>query len=119
MGDLRSEIGPTSHGKSLDDLEERNDKVDELTREFLIDTTVIVASFLIRTFENENPRVKAETAEDRLLYDENESFNDSWDDLYGEFEMGVYSYTASEILFNVDYQAYVTEHSAFIEGEDE
>lgn len=119
MGNLRNEISPTSHGKSLEELKERNKKVDELTRELLIDTTVIVASFLIRTFENENPRSKTETVEAEQRYTDNEPFNEFWDDLYGEFKMGDYSFPASEILFNVDYKVYVTEHQAFIEGEDE
>lgn len=118
MGGLRNEIGTTSHSKSLEELKERNNKVDELTKEFLIDTTVIVASFLIRTFENENPRLKKEPIESKLLYADNDEFNDFWDDSYGEFEMGVYSFPASEILFNVDYQAYVTEHKAFSESEE-
>ena len=118
MGNLRNEIGTTSHGKSIEELKERNNKVDELTREFLIDTTVIVASFLIRTFENENPRSKTETVEAELLYTDNEPFNEFWDDLYGEFEMGNYSFPASEILFNVDYKAYMTEHQAFTEGDE-
>jgi len=118
IGGLRNEISPTSHGKSLDELKERNDNVDELTREFLIDTTVIVASFLIRTFENENPRTKTETVEAELLYTDNESFNDFWDDLYGEFEMGGYSFPASEILFNVDYKAYETEVKTYKESEE-
>ena len=118
MGNLRNEIGTTSHGKSLEELKERNNKVDDLTREFLIDTTVIVASFLIRAFENENPRSKTESAETELLYTDNEPFNEFWDDLYGEFEMGDYSFPASEILFNVDYKAYMTEHQAFTEGDE-
>jgi hypothetical protein len=84
MGNLRNEIGTTSHGKSLQELKERNNKVDELTKEFLIDTTV----------------------------------NDFWDDLYGEFPMGDYSFPASEILFNVDYKAYMTEHQACTEGDE-
>lgn len=117
IGNLRNEISPTSHGKSLEELKERNDKVDELTKEFLIDTTVIVASFLIKTFENENPRSKKEIAEAELLYTDNEPFNDFWDDLYGEFEMGEYSFPASEILFNIDYQAYKTELTAYEEGD--
>jgi len=58
IGDLRNDIGTTS---------------------FLIDTTVIVASFLIRTFENENPRAKTEVIESKLLYTANEAFNDFWD----------------------------------------
>jgi len=47
LGNLRNEIGTTSHGKSLEELRERNNKVDDLTKKFLIDTTVIVAAFLI------------------------------------------------------------------------
>jgi len=118
IGELRNDIGTTSHGKSLEELKERNKKVDELTKEFLIDTTVIVASFLIRTFENENPRAKTEPVETKLLYTDNEPFNDFWDELYGEFEMGDYSYPASEILFNVDYKAYETEQKASSEGDE-
>lgn len=118
IGELRNDIGTTSHGKALEELKERNNKVDELTRGFLIDTTVIVASFLIRAFENENPRSKKETVEAELLYTDNEPFNDFWDDSYGEFEMGAYSFPASEILFNVDYEAYMTEHHAFKEGDE-
>lgn len=118
MGELRNEIGATSHGKFLEELKERNNKVDELTKEFLIDTTEIVACFLIRTFENENPRLKSETAESKLVYSENEDFNEFLDYAYGEFVMGDYSYTASEILYHVDHPAYLTEHKVFIEGEE-
>ena len=115
VGNLRNEIGTTSHGKSLDELKARNERFDVLTKEFLIDTTVVVAVFLIRTFENENPRTKAESEESELRYTDNEPFNEFWDDLYGEFEMGDYSFPASEILFNVDYKAYKTELTVFEE----
>jgi hypothetical protein len=118
IGNLRNEISPTSHGKSLEELKERNNKVDELTRDFLIDSTVIVAVFLIRAFENENPRIKPAAVEAKPLYPEFESFNDYWDDSFGEFEMGSYSFPASEILFYVDNKAYRTEQQAFAEGED-
>ena len=112
MGDLRNEVGVTAHGKTLEALKERNDKVDGMTREFLIDATVIVACFLIRSFENENPRTISQE-EVRMLYTSDEEFNDFWDETYGEFEMGTYSYPASEILYNVDYNAYITEQKAF------
>jgi len=117
MGNLRNEIGTTSHGKPLEELRERNNSVDELTRDFLVDTTIIVASFLIRSFENENPRITPAQHEKQLIYIDNESFNDFWDDLYGEFAMADYSFPASEILFNVDNRAYQTELAAFEEGE--
>ena len=35
-----------------------------------------------------------------------------------DFAMGDYSYPASEILFNVDKQAYVTEYKTFTESEE-
>lgn len=123
IGNLRNEISPTSHGKSLDELRDRNNKVDALTREFLIDSTLVVAVFLIRAFEERKDAVvlvDAETTKDALLnYDELEYFNSFWDEAYGEFVMGDYSYTASEILFNVDYKAYETEFVAFMEIEPE
>jgi hypothetical protein len=117
IGELRNDIGPTSHGRSLDELRERNNKIDELTKDFLIDSTVIVACFLIRTFENENSRV-AVPIETKMLFSEQEDFNNLWDETYGDFEMGEYSYPASEILYNVDYPAYVTEQKAYTENEE-
>ncbi|MGE5558511.1 MAG: abortive infection family protein [Bacillota bacterium] len=117
MGELRNDIGTSSHGRSLEELRERNNKVDELTKEFLIDTTVIIACFLIRTFENENPRV-IQSGEPKVTYESNPEFNDFWDDLHGDFAMRVYSYPASEIFYNTDYPAYINELKAFIEGEE-
>ena len=39
VGELRNDIGLTSHGKSLEEIfKQRKSKVDVLTREFLIDT---------------------------------------------------------------------------------
>lgn len=123
IGNLRNEISPTSHGKSLDELRDRNNKIDALTRGFLIDSTLVVAVFLIRAFEERKDAVvltDAETAKDELLnYDELEFFNSFLDEAYGDFRMGEYSYTASEILFNVDYKAYETELIAFMEVEPE
>ena len=117
MGDLRNEIGRTSHGGTLEELRERNSKVEEITKELLIDTTDIIASFLIRNFENENPRITVETPQTQILLMDNPDFNEFWDESFGEFTMGVYSYPASEILFHIDNKAYLTELKIF--GEDE
>jgi len=117
VGELRNDIGLTSHGKSLEEIKQRNNKVDILTREFLIDTVELVSIFLIRNFETKTERVSTELLEDTLDYWEADEFNESWDDSFGEFTMGDYSYPASEILFNVDKQAYVNEYKAFIESE--
>lgn len=123
IGTLRNEISPTSHGKPLDKLRERNNKIDLLTREFLIDSTVTVAILMIRAFEERKglEAVPADltAAPPSLNYDDAEEFNAFWDETYGEFEMSDYSYPASEILFNVDYQAYETEYKLFLASEPE
>lgn len=113
VGELRNEIGISSHGKSLEEIRKRNNRVDILTREFLIETVEIISCFLIRNFENENPRKPNETLEEALAYLGAEEFNEFWDDAFGEFEMGDYAYPASEILFNIDKQAYINEYNAF------
>ena len=118
MGELRNEIGKTSHGGTLEELRERNSKFDDMTKELLIDTTVIIASFLIRNFENENPRPVVGSSEQKILLTDNQDFNDFWDESYGEFFMSDYSYTASEILFYTDNEAYLTELKAFRESEN-
>jgi Abortive infection C-terminus len=122
VGNLRNEISPTSHGKSLAELSDRNSKVDLLTREFLIDSTLVVAVFLIRAFE-ERQGDAAIPVENAVIappdYEDNEGFNNFWDETFGEFTMGQYSFPASEILFGVDLQAYLAEYKTFIETEEE
>jgi len=114
MGELRNEIGPTAHGKPLSEMQARNLKVDLLTQEFLIDTTVSIAAFLIRAFEADSSILDRVNADETIEYIEAEEFNSYWDDIFGDFEMGVYSYAASEILYNVDQQAYLNEYKLFI-----
>ena len=108
----------TSHGKSLEEIKQRNSKVDVLTREFLIDTVETVCVFIIRNYESKKEKKPAEQLEDTLDYWEADDFNEFWDDSFGEFKMGDYSYLASEILFNVDKQAYVNEYKAYTETEE-
>jgi len=123
VGNLRNEISPTSHGKSLDELRERNNKVDLLTREFLIDSTLVVAIFLIRAFEERKDTVQVSDLSagtvNSLNYEESEDFNESWDESFGEFRMGEYSFLASEVLFNLDCQAYTSEYRLYKENETE
>lgn len=118
VGVLRNDIGLTSHGKSLEEIKQRNSKVDVLTREFLIDTVETVCIFIIRNYESKKEKKATEQLEDTLDYWEADDFNEFWDESFGEFKMGDYSYPASEILFNVDKQAYVNEYKAYTETEE-
>ena len=120
VGELRNQISPTSHGKPLEELRDRNNKVDLLTREFLIDSTLVVAVFLIRAFEERQvvamPLSAAQPAlADGPSYDDNEKFNDFWDDVYSGISMGAYNFTASEVLFGMDPQGYAAELKFFQE----
>ncbi len=118
VGELRNDIGLTSHGKSLDEIKQRNDRVDVLTREFLIDTVETVCVFIIRNYESKKETRAGESLEETLEYWEAETFNEFWDDSFGEFSMGDYSYPASEILFNVDKQVYVKEYNEYSQTEE-
>ena len=118
VGELRNQISPTSHGKPLVELRDRNNRVDLLTREFLIDSTLVVAVFLIRAFEERQvaavPLAAAEpVVDDGPSYGDNEDFNNFWDDLFSGISMGAYNFTASEVLFGLDPQAYAAEFKSF------
>ncbi|WP_296277247.1 abortive infection family protein [Pseudomonas sp. UBA7530] len=120
VGTLRNQISPTSHGRTLDELKNRNSQFDEMTKDFLIDSTLSIAVFLIRAFEERKSTVESKTISDEETmpaYEDNEEFNDFWDESFGEFAMGEYSYTASEIFYNVDLPAYQTEYKIFLESE--
>ena len=54
ISELRNEIGPTAHGRSLEELKERNNKIDAMSKEILIDSTIMISCFLIKGFEINN-----------------------------------------------------------------
>ena len=113
IGELRNDIGTSSHGKTLEELKNRNEAINELTKFFLINSIELVACFLISLYEGEHIEINSSK---EIGYDECEDFNEYWDELYGEFSMGGYSYTASEILYNNDPSAYETEYNSFLES---
>lgn len=113
MGELRNEIGKVSHGRTMEDLKAKKDSIDDMTREFLIYSTEIIACFLIQFFEWKFPLTEVIETEEKLVYDNCEEFNEYLDETYGEFAIGMLSYSASEILYNVDKQAYETEYREF------
>ncbi len=121
VGELRNQISPTSHGKSLEELKDRNNKVDLLTCEFLIDSTVVVAVFLIRAFEERQGLSTLPKGEPEAFagpdYEAQQEFNDYWDGAFGDFTMGAYMYSASEILFRMDTSAYLAECEEFAVSE--
>ena len=116
---IRNQVGTNSHGKTLDQLEERNNMIDEVSRDLLIDSTELTCCFLIRMFENQRIEKVLEEKKSKLEYFEAADFNEYWDDQYGEFTMAEYSYAASEILYNVDEEAFLKEYKNFKENSDD
>ena len=92
-------------------------QVDVLTQGFVMDSTVMIAVFLIRAFEASH--IQTTQQSDELKYEDAEGFNDFWDESFGEFIMGDYAYTASEILFGLDNQAYIAEYNTFMDEQQE
>lgn len=120
MGQLRNEIGAISHGRTMEELNEKKESIENITKEFLLQSTETIACFLIQYFEWKYPRLnEIRSTEEELNYNSCDDFNEYWDDTYGEFLMGNLSYTASEILFNVDKQVYESEYLAFKQDENE
>lgn len=115
VGELRNEITGSGHGGTLEELRERNNKVDTLTRELLIDSVEVVCCMLIKAFEIKK-KVITNIEDIPPSFEEAQDFNDFWDDLFGTFEMGEYSYSASEILFHVDKITYMIEYRGYQEN---
>ncbi len=119
MGELRNEIGTTAHGRTMSEIKERNERIDEMTREFLIDTTEIVAMMLIRRFEASHPLGAPVPIEKQVFeYDDHPEFNEFWDETFRGCDMGTYSFTASEILYGVDPMAYKFECEAYLKDDE-
>lgn len=112
IGDLRNDIGVTGHGRTVEELRQRNSKLDELTKDFLFDSIKTIIIFLIRSFEYKRIS-QVEYLEKESLNERNKKFDDFLDENYGEFVMGDYSYSASQILFSVDSEAYQYERKNF------
>ncbi len=115
VGELRNDT--TGHGGTLEELQERNEKIDVLTREIVIGAVEIVGCLLIKAFEAENPRSR-QALSTTVAYQDAQDFNEFWDGLYGEFPMGDYSFVASDILYNMDEAAYMEAYKEFKESQE-
>lgn len=110
IGEIRNEIGTTSHGRTIQELEEQKVLIDDMTKEFLLGATELVSCLLINLAEKESITPVKDSMKS---YEESEAFNQYWDEAFGEFVMGDYSYSASEVLYNLDYEAYKVELDAY------
>ncbi|MCH7972534.1 MAG: abortive infection family protein [Bacteroidetes bacterium] len=113
VGELRNEVGSISHGRTMEELQAKKEILDDITREFLIVSVEIISCFLIQFFEWKFPREDTTKTDEKIVYENCEDFNNFLDETYGDFTIGVLSYPASEILYNVDQQAYENDFKEF------
>ncbi|HBT97679.1 MAG TPA: hypothetical protein DEB25_08660 [Desulfobulbaceae bacterium] len=115
IGNLRNETGITAHGRTMDEIRQRNSRIDEFTKSFLFDSIRTIAIFLIQAFEDRYAlqMISQQNAVHEPEYQNCEEFNDYWDDIFGEFKMGEYSFFASEILYSLDGKTYHDERRRF------
>lgn len=122
LAKIRDVIGTTAHGRPLAELEQRNQILEQAQKNYLIDSVELLAVLLLNTFEQdpvtlERQRVAQEAEQlqqlgEALAYDSTATadFNRAWDQTHGSFEMGDYSYLASEVLFYTDRDTYIYEY---------
>ncbi|WP_150463936.1 abortive infection family protein [Francisella sp. XLW-1] len=119
IGSIRNNIDITSHGKSLDkiqEIQEKNKNISLLTKEFLLGAIDIVSSFLIESFETKNVNIINQSKYIEV-YDDNVGLNEFIDEKYGEVMVGEdYSYSSSEVLFHLDKEVYKEEYNLFIDS---
>ena len=97
IGTLRNHFGLMSHGRDL--LAER---IDKLSVDFVIDTTLSIAHFLFALHEEER------TTKPRITYEDNPDFNRFFDSQYEDSDIVVAEVhiTPSRALFYEDIEAY-------------
>lgn len=76
IGELRNEIGITSHGRPLYELADQKVLIDDMTKEFLLGATELVSCLLINLSEKESVNPVKESI---VSYEESEAFNQYWD----------------------------------------
>ena len=106
IAEVRNKYTVTGHGQSVRATEENRQKVTNADISFLISIIEQTAIYLITIYQDEYP----EHIQSNLRYEDNPDFNQELDGKYDPVQIGRYGpYNPSEVLFNVDKNAYRTE----------
>lgn len=116
MGNLRNEIGITAHGKTLEEIRERNSRVDRFTRDFLIDSVEVVSCMMIAACENRSAVILGRKGQVSASADTDTEFDAYWNEIYGEMEMGEYAFEAARILNRVEPDLYLKERALYYQN---
>lgn len=97
LGNLRNQRGVQAHGKELAKLVDRNQGIAEFEKDFLVNTTLETAKYLIQLYQQFLGQIS---------YEDNFDYNSYLDELYGEINILGKQYKASQILYTFDQDVY-------------
>jgi hypothetical protein len=113
LGEFRNQFAVIGHGASVYQLEEHRNKVTKAATDFMISTVEQLAVFLITVYQEEYPLQKQPI----IRYEDNPDFNREFDEENEPLQIGFYGpYSPSELLFNIDIDAYRTALSDYLTG---
>lgn len=113
LGTLRNQHTDAGHGASASKLSKMPNEITEATSHCLVTISEQIALFLLRVFEHEHP---VREATKPLLLNTHLEFNEAFDEQHDALEVAGYGpYSASELLYSVDLDAYRTELATYLE----
>ena len=116
LGTLRNHHTDAGHGITVARIENIPNEITEATSQCIVTITEQIALFLLRVFEHENPPKESSTP---LLLNHHLEFNEALDEEHDSVEVAGYGpYSASEILYSVDLDAYRAELETYNSEED-
>jgi hypothetical protein len=105
LGEFRNDFSVIGHGASVYQIEDRRNKITRAATDFMITTVEQLAVFLITVYQEEYPTA----IQKNIRYEDNTDFNQQLDEDIGPIQIGIYGpYSPSEILFNIEIDAYRT-----------
>lgn len=106
LGEFRNAFTSVGHGQPMHLLEENKKRIIGASVNFMINSVEQLAIFLVTIYQEEYP-LKVQT---ELRYIDNQDFNAEFDESLEPMQIGQYGpYSPSEVLFEIDIDAYRTE----------
>jgi len=127
LGELRNALDSQSHGRSLN---VSSPKIDPISAHFLVQSTELIACFLINFYEQKRPLSISISLEEKDIdvsaeftnfeeFEKLQEFNEYLDSAFGDIQVFGIPYPTSKVLFLIDRDAYKNAYSDYLELSNE
>lgn len=107
LGTFRNSYSSVGHGQSVYKLEEDKNVISLASTHFMLSTIEQLSVYIITVYQDEFPQLERNKI---IRYEDHQEFNKNFDEQFEPIAVGVYGpYSPSEVLFNIDHDAYRTE----------